>query len=170
MAAKQIAWGFSVPAIIGGAIAAVMGGALTHRKKDEDNIDLAENILIGSQAQGATSMIPIPGAGALINKVMQGKASYGRHADISPVFGMADTLGGVPGSVGDALNKSQKAGKAIRDVGTLLAVLGVPIFPVTDRAAYLTDVATGKAHPTGPIDFTRGVLTGKAGGPKERKW
>ena len=55
-------------------------------------------------------------------------------------------------------------GKQIRDVSTLVTLrTGIPFTPLGRTFGYLRDVQRGYAQPKGPVDFIRGVVTGKTG-------
>mgnify|MGYP003311323857 FL=1 len=55
-------------------------------------------------------------------------------------------------------------GKQIRDVSTMVTLgSGMPITPLGKLLGYLRDVDRGYVTPKGPIDFIRGLVTGKAG-------
>ena len=55
-------------------------------------------------------------------------------------------------------------GKNVRDVFTLLSLLSnYPLTIIGRPLSYLQDVSTGRVTPEGPLDFIRGVATGKSG-------
>jgi hypothetical protein len=39
---------------------------------------------------------------------------------------------------------------------------GVPVVPLARPLGYLSEVSEGNVEPTGPIDFARGLVTGRA--------
>jgi hypothetical protein len=84
---------------------------------------------------------------------------------LSPAISVLEGAVGTPVEVykniaGDVDNEK----KITKDALTLLGVItGLPTGPVGKPVGYLMDVQSGKAEPTGPIDFTRGLMTGKAG-------
>jgi hypothetical protein len=52
----------------------------------------------------------------------------------------------------------------IRDLMTAIGVgTGLPLGPLAKPMIYLKDYREGEAYPSGPIDFTRGLITGKPG-------
>ena len=54
--------------------------------------------------------------------------------------------------------------KTVKDALMLMGIMsGLPIGPIGKPAGYLMDVESGKADPSGPIDFTRGLITGRPG-------
>ena len=58
----------------------------------------------------------------------------------------------------------QIKGKQIRDIFTFVnQTLGIPLTPVGRTAGYLRDVQRGDVTPKGPLDFLRGLITGKKG-------
>lgn len=55
----------------------------------------------------------------------------------------------------------------ITDGATIAGLITkMPIVPLSKPINYVSDVAAGKAKPTGPIDFTRGLVTGAPGQKK----
>jgi hypothetical protein len=69
-----------------------------------------------------------------------------------------------PSEVYKAIRDEGKAAPAIRDVLTLLGLAtGLPLKPVANPINYLSAVSSGEAQPTGPIDFARGLVSGKTG-------
>ena len=65
--------------------------------------------------------------------------------------------------------KKDVTGKNVKDVFTLMSLLSnYPLTILGRPLGYLQDVSTGRVEPEGPIDFIRGVVTGKTG-RKQRK-
>jgi hypothetical protein len=52
----------------------------------------------------------------------------------------------------------------VSDLFTLVGMAtSLPIAPLAKPVNYISDIKEGKAKPTGPIDFTRGFITGQPG-------
>jgi hypothetical protein len=80
---------------------------------------------------------------------------------------MIESAVSAPHSVYMSIVEGGSDKKAIRDTLTLLGLLtGVPVAPLSRPLGYLSDVSEGKAEPTGPVDFARGLVTGKPGGSR----
>lgn len=61
-------------------------------------------------------------------------------------------------------NKVLNAKNVARDLSAISRVApGVPIVPNRPQRSieYMTDVVSGEEEPTGPVDFTRGVVSGQ---------
>ena len=77
---------------------------------------------------------------------------------------MLESVAGVPAAIYKGVEKEEIKKQTVKDSLMLLGVLsGLPIGPVGKPAGYTMDVQTGKANPTGPIDFARGIVTGQPG-------
>lgn len=77
----------------------------------------------------------------------------------SPAFSMIERAAGAPA---DIVQGKRRAG--VTDVMTLIGMATqLPVAPLAKPINYVADVSSGKAKPTGPIDFTRGLLTGTPG-------
>ena len=60
--------------------------------------------------------------------------------------------------------------RTVRDTLTLTGLMtGLPFRVAGKPIYYVMDLVEGKARPSGPIDFTRGLITGKPGKRKGRK-
>jgi len=42
-------------------------------------------------------------------------------------------------------------------------ITGAPLLPLSKPITYVMDVNEGEADPSGPVDFARGLVTGKGG-------
>lgn len=68
------------------------------------------------------------------------------------------------GEIGHALQTEKWSHKTVQDSLTALSLIsGVPVGFVAKPINYLNDLKSGKANPSGPIDFTRGLITGQTG-------
>lgn len=155
--------GFMLPAWISTLIVQAMGNGI-----DEDDDDQYLDDLLGSfftsQFSTATAMFPI--VGPIINRVALSFNSkpFDDRITLSPAISMIESAGGAPQSVYKAIAEDGSKKKAVRDVMSAIGLLsGIPTGPVQRPLSYLVDVSEGDADPEGPIDFTRGLVTGKPG-------
>jgi hypothetical protein len=155
--------GFMLPAWISTLIVQAMGNGI-----DEDDDDQYLDDLLGSfftsQFSTATAMFPI--VGPIINRVALSFNSkpFDDRITLSPAISMIESAGGAPQSVYKAIADNGSKKKAVRDVMSAIGLLsGIPTGPIQRPLSYLVDVSEGEADPTGPIDFTRGLVTGKPG-------
>lgn len=69
-----------------------------------------------------------------------------------------------PYSVYKAIVDGGSKKHAVRDSLTAVGILtGVSTGPLMRPLSYLADIDEGRAEPSGPIDFTRGLVSGKPG-------
>ena len=77
---------------------------------------------------------------------------------------MLESLVAVPFDISKTIEKEELNKNTVRDSLTLLSLMsGIPILPAAKPIGYLMDVENGNAQPTGPIDYTRGLVTGRSG-------
>ena len=102
-----------------------------------------------------------PAVGPVVNSAVNrfNKLPYDDRMSTSPALSAIEsTVSGV--------TFQEKGNKQIRDTLTALSMFtGVPVAPLAKPISYMNDYKSGKARPTGPIDFTRGLITGKPGRP-----
>lgn len=155
--------GHLVPALLHEAITRGIAGNF---KKDDDDSTLGEamSFFFGSQARETASLLPIVGpVGTAIYNRVQGKG-YDDRITTSPAMSSIESAASVPHDFLTLMRQGTHGKAAIHDSLTLLGLLtGLPLAPLSRPLGYLSDVNEGKATPSGPIDFTRGILTGKPG-------
>jgi hypothetical protein len=113
--------------------------------------------------RAGTALVPVVGqtVNALANTF--NKKPYDDRISTSPAISMIESAVSVPSDVYRLAAGNGSPTKTVRDVASLISLtVGVPASAVARPAAYLTDVQTGKARPTGPVDITRGAITGAA--------
>ena len=156
--------GFMIPAVLSEALVRAAGGKGFDEDDDDQYLDDAMNIFFGSQWRGLTALLP--GIGPAVNSGINAFNDkwYDDRITTSPAVSMLESAVHSPKSVYDAIHDKRKSSKAVKDTLTALGLLtGLPVAPLARPIGYATDVATGQAKPTGPIDFTRGLVTGKKG-------
>jgi GNAT superfamily N-acetyltransferase len=164
-AAKAYALIMLVPAIAGNLIKRIFSGQKVLDENDDGHsIDDFLDIFGMSQLRLATAMIP---GGTVVNSFLNrfNANPYDDRVSVSPVVSSVETsISAVTQSVPHAISTGQDKSKAIKEALVAIGLAtGLPTGLVARPAAYMSDVKEGKARPTGPIDYTRGLLTGKPG-------
>lgn len=158
--------GFMLPAVASEMIVMAMSGKGFDQDDDDDYLDDALKAFFGSQFKTATAMAPFAGqvAVAAYNRAMT-KEQYDDRLSLSPVISTIEGLSGVPIDLYKTLSgESDLKKKTVKDTLQLIGVLsGVPVGPIGKPIGYQMDVSRGKANPENPIDYARGLITGKSG-------
>ena len=157
-------FGFMVNAWVAEAIMQAFKGGPDDEDKDGEYWDdwLAQ-VFGWSLLRNTTAMVPVFGqaANSAVNSL--NTKPYDDRIASSPAISMLESAVRAHKSVYQAVVEDGKPSKAIRDVGTAVAVfLGLPITPLTKTAGYLADVDAGKVAPTSTADAVRGAVTGSA--------
>ncbi len=108
----------------------------------------------------------IPFVGQIINSGINtfNKKTYDDSIRVSPAISMIEAAVKAPSEIYKAIVEDGKTAPAIRDTLTLLGLAsGLPLAPIAKPINYLSAVSSGDAQPTGPIDFARGLVSGKSG-------
>ncbi len=153
--------GFMVPAVMSELLTRLMSGKGFDEDDDDQYMDDFLALFFGSQARLATAMFP--GVGPVINSGIGRftSAQYDDRISTSPALSSIENT--ISGVTLQGLRQGN-ANKQIRDTLTALSMFsGMPLAPLAKPITYLNDVSSGKAQPSGPIDFSRGFITGKTG-------
>lgn len=162
---SQYVLGFAAPLIVGDAIAKLLGG----RWSDEDDdgyLDEMSETLVLSQLRGLFAAVPGVGQGLNAFTNAWNDQPYDDKLATSPVISALESVFvGVPRALQATFDAERDVtGRNVRDVLTLVTlVTGLPVGALGRPAGYALDAATGKATPSGPIDYTRGLVTGARG-------
>jgi hypothetical protein len=158
------AFGFMIPALIAEMIVRGMSGKGLDEDDDGEYLNDILSIFFGSQFRGATAMIPAAGQAINAGVNMFNDKWYDDRISTSPAVSMIESAVSAPHSVYKAIAEDGNKKKATRDLLTALGLLsGMPLAPLSRPIGYLSDVAEGNAQPSGPIDFARGLVTGRSG-------
>ncbi len=153
----------AAPAIVGAMIAMAFAGKIDD---DDDGhyLDDIMALLFGSQFRYFLAMVPLGG------QVIQGVANmfndkrYDDKISISPAISMIERSAKGVASIYTAAKKNDskqlKAGDALTALGL---VSGLPTGLVSRPITYAKDVAERKARPANPLDYARGLVSGKPG-------
>lgn len=160
------AMSFMLPAVLSGAIVKAMAGDIGSGDDDDDSyLNNMLQVFFGSQFSTGSAMVPFIGplAASVVNRF--NGVPYDDRLTFSPVLSVLETTAGLPaeiykGLTKDEINTRKLAKDALTMVGTLAAI---PAGPVGKPVGYLIDVNEGKANPSGPIDFARGLISGQRG-------
>ena len=155
-----------VPAVLSEMMVLAMRG----RGLDDDDdgyLDDLLSVFFGSQFRTATAMLPY--AGPTINAAANkfNSKPFDDRLSLSPVLSILETAAGVPGAVYNSISgEGNSSKKVVKDALMLVGVAAsLPVGPLGKPVGYMMDVESGKAEPTGPVDFTRGLVTGAPGKP-----
>jgi diguanylate cyclase (GGDEF)-like protein len=156
------ALGFMIPAVMSDLIVKAMSGALDEDDDDQYLDDLAASFF-GGQFRTATAFFPVVGPAVQAGINAFNDKWYDDKISTSPSVSMIESAVKAPNSVYKAIAEDGSKKKAIRDFLSALGLLtGVPVVPLARPLGYLSEVSEGNVEPTGPIDFARGLVTGRA--------
>lgn len=156
--------GFSSVAVVSALVRKAAAGALDE-DDDREYIDDLYDVFIGSQIDLALAMIPVvgPSINAGLNQIND--KHYDDRVSASPAATALTAIAGTTAKLATGKLTDDKGVK--HDVGDGLTAIGImtglPTGALRRPVGYMIDIDSGKARPTGPIDFTRGILTGKPG-------
>lgn len=158
------ALGFMIPAVVNELIIRAASGKGLDEDDDDEYLDDLMSIFFGSQFRLLTAMVPV--AGPVINSGINAWNDkwYDDRITTSPAVSMIERSVKSPKSVYEAIAEGKSKKTAVRDTLTALGLLtNLPLAPLSRPIGYGLDVMEGRAKPSGPIDFTRGMVTGKSG-------
>lgn len=153
-----------MPAVLSDVIRRAASGVGLDEDDDDEYMDDFISMFLGAPTSFLTAQVPF--AGQLSNLVVNrfNDKRYDDRLNLSPTISTIESMAQLPGDVYDAINKKNKENKGIRSVMTALGVAtGLPGGFAARPLTYLNDVRNGDAKPSGPVDFTRGLVTGKRG-------
>ena len=143
----------------------LLGLALSGEMDEDDDGSVVDDILytaILSQPKMAAMMVPLVGpiGGSVINNLADDKpfndrigASPALEITAQAMYGPFKEL-----QKGDNMDPTRFTSATLL---TASAVTGLPLLPLAKPIKYLKKVDEGDAEPSGPIDFMRGLITGK---------
>jgi len=134
---------------------------------DEDDDGYIDDMLaafFGSQVKTATAVVPY--AGNIANSIIGrfNNVAYDDRLTFSPVLSVLESVSGVPSALIKDLGSEEIKKRTVKDSLMLLGVIsGLPLGPIGKPVGYVMDVESGKANPSSPIDYGRGLITGQPG-------
>jgi hypothetical protein len=158
-----------IPAWVSGAIVSLMRGG-PEDDDDDGYLDEFLAFLFGEPAR--TLLSTVPGAGQFVAYTAFDQWDDKRFNDrlsTAPSATMLESAGRAPRSLYNALVGEGSAKAAVRDSLTAITIMtGIPVSALGRPLGYAADVAQDKVDPTGPVDFTRGLITGNASSQSRR--
>jgi uncharacterized membrane protein YfcA len=160
--------GFAMLAIGSELLKRAVGDGLDD-EDDGEYIDDAFEIGVMSQVKLLSAMIPVLGPATMAGVNYANDIPWDDRVSASPAITAITTVVGTavkaPGVYQDFMDGEDLKKKDVRDALTAMGLLiGVPVGAASKPINYLMDVESGEADPSGPIDFTRGLMTGRPGG------
>lgn len=149
-------WAVLMPALIESTMRAFLSG-----KTDKDDDDKYLDDLAALYGRGLLRNVVglVPGAGPLVLSLAESEGS--RLAATPAGTTLQSAVQGMF-AVGNMAAGEDLTSYQIRNLGTLLTILsGLPLSPISRALGYAQDVSDGKAEPSGPIDYGRGLVTGQ---------
>jgi hypothetical protein len=157
-------FGFMIPAFLSELIVQGMSGRGIDADDDDEYMDDLMAIFFGSQVRSGAALVPIVGQTAAVGVNAFNDKWYDDRISTSPSISMVESSVKAPKSVYDSISNGELSNKAIKDTLTLLGLItGVPLAPAARPISYMKDVSSGQVDPSGPVDFARGLVTGKSG-------
>jgi hypothetical protein len=155
---------FLVPAWVSELIVQAFRGGPDDEDKDGEFLDDWLQAVFGmATLRGATAMIPI--FGQVGNAVVNAGNSkpYDDRLATSPAISMIEAAVKAPWTLYKAMFEDGDKSKAVKDVASLVSLTtGIPANIAARPLSYAADVQEGDVVPTGPVDATRGLITGRA--------
>lgn len=153
--------GFMIPAVVSEILVRVMGGRMDDDDDGEYLDDLLGAFFMGQIRSGA-AMIPVVGQAAAAGMNMWNEKAYDDRISTSPSVSMIESALRAPVSVYEAVADDGSAKRAVRDALTLVGMAsGLPAGALGRPLGYLANVEQGREEVSGPVDFVRGVVTGR---------
>ena len=157
-------FGLYLPAVVSGVIVNFFGGNLNDA--DEDGyLDEIFELLFFEPLRFGLAFIPGGNILPVPFNVLNDKPYDDRISTSPSISTLESSTTGTVRALQAVLDpKKDVTGKNVKDVFTLMSLLSnYPLTILGRPLGYLTDVSTGRVEPEGPIDFIRGVVTGKTG-------
>jgi hypothetical protein len=154
------------PAVVSAIIMKSFAGKGLDEDDDGEYLDDIFSLMFAQPLRFMTAMIP---GGSIANSLINqfNDAPFDDRINLSPITSSGESALRSVVSVPKAVFGEGDPKKALKDALTVVGLTtGLPASFVGKPLGYLIDVESGKANPSGPIDFTRGIITGKPGGKK----
>lgn len=160
--------GYAVPALMADAIAIMFRGGLDD---DEDDGYIDELLQWFFMGQVKFGLAAVPVVGQVTNAAIGAftDVPYDDRVSVSPAVSLIESGARLPAEVYQTIVEGESFNRRdTRDLMNLLGIIsGTPIGALGRPVSYGVGVAQGDIEPTGPVDFTRGLVTG-APSPESR--
>ncbi len=157
-------FGLYLPAVVSGVIVNAFGGNLNDA--DEDGyLDEIFELLFFEPLRFGLAFIPGGNILPVPFNVLNDKPYDDRISTSPSISTLESSTTGTVRALQAVLDPNKDVtGKNVKDVFTLLSLISnYPLTILGRPLGYLQDVGTGRVQPEGPVDFIRGVVTGKSG-------
>lgn len=157
-------FGFAIPAWMAEGIVQAFQPAGDDGDEDENYVVDAAEALFMPQVRTALAMVP--GVGMVATHALNrfDDKWYNDRLTVSPALSVGEKAFGGAHAVlsGELFDEDVKKGE-VKDFMTLMAVLSglPPVAAAAKPVGYMIDVEQGNTEPSGPVDFARGVVTGR---------
>lgn len=154
---KTLSYGFLAPAIL----SAIFRKTYEDRWDDDDDgyVDDFFDITIGAPIRFAAATVPFGGPGLRLLEGMYTEMPYDDKLSISPAISMIESMKGFKG----LMTKDELRSKDIRDsLNFFSTITGLTISPIGRPVGFLLDIEQGKQSADDPLDYTRGLITGRS--------
>lgn len=151
-----------IPGLVGAAMATFIGsGTKPWDDKDHDGTGKDDFTWWLLKTSGSQTASFVPGIGPAASSII---FSGGERASVSPAVGTVQDIVHGLASLKDVVRgeKPELTGRDIHDLFTAFSLLlGVPVSAFGNPFSYMQDVRRGRIQPGGPLDYARGLLTGR---------
>lgn len=157
--------GFMIPAIIGEGIVRAMSGDAFDDDDDDGYLDNVLSTFFTGQARMATAMVPVLGPLTQVGINMFNDKWYDDRVSTSPAVSTLEASARVPYDIYRLTTEEDaRLKRPVQDILTLIGMAtGLPVAPLARPIGYLTDIEQGNIQdPENPVEFTRGLISGKA--------
>lgn len=157
---------YMLPATLEALLFRALAGKPFPDDEDEEFIPEMADIFIGSSVKKSIGMLPfVSGTVAAAYNTVFTKEKYDDRITLSPTYSAGESaIKTLNNGIKLLKDESVNARSATRDgLFTLGLITGLPTGALARPASYLIDVSEGNANPTGALDFTRGLISGKKG-------
>lgn len=157
--------GLMIPALLSEAIVRAMSGKGFDEDDDDNYLDDALSAFFGSQFKTIAATVPYGGQFAVSAYNRFNSQRYDDRLSLSPVLNVLEGVAGTPyelyRNIAEDVDNEKKLTK---DSLQLIGIMSsLPSGPIGRPVGYIMDVRSGRAQPTGPVDYARGLITGKSG-------
>ncbi len=156
--------GLYMPAVVSGVIVNFFGGNLNDA--DEDGyLDEIFELLVFEPLRFGLAFVPGGNILPVPFNVLNDKPYDDRISTSPSISTLESSTTGTVRALQAVIDPDKDVtGKNVKDVFTLLSLISdYPLTILGRPLGYLQDVSTGRVEPEGPLDFIRGVVTGKTG-------
>jgi hypothetical protein len=155
-----------LPAVLSEMIVRGMSGKGLDEDDDDQYLDDFLSVFFGSQARTATAYFPLVGPSINAGLNAWNDKWYDDRITTSPAISAIESTVRAPHSVYTAISEGKNSNRAVKDSLTAIGLLtGLPTAALARPGGYIADVLEGKTEPKDPVDFIRGLATGKHSGP-----